>query len=1052
MKHKSTRISSFLLAVVLVFTLVLGTGMQAFADEPESTPNLGTTITAENGEAQKEDETKKDETVQKDDSLKKDETTQPDGGVIPPDGSTVQPDEDTTQQGAATLPDDNIIQQNDDTLTADDNTQQNANQANGGIVAGNAVPPPPEADGKAGDGIAAAPIATRGYHFEPSTLPAGTKGVAYSQTISLYNEYNTFSGIKNEKKQVHKWEASGTLPKGMTFSGGVFSGTPTQAGEFTYTVTATYVNVAFPFTHTATQVYTIIINEGPTITTTTLANGIKGVAYTGATLAATGTASITWSATGLPAGLTLSAAGVLSGTPTVSGTFTVAVAATNAAGTAKKNLTLTIYEKPAITTASLLNGSRGARYSQTLKASGTTPITWRVANGSLPAGLTLSTVGAITGTPTTAGKFTFTVEAENTLLNYKYIDTKEYTIEIWQAPSITTKSPPFGVVGKEYNYQLAATGYPQNFKWELTMKSSLPKGLTLNKDTGLISGTPTEIGTTQFGIKVTNSKGTDSYILYSITVYPMPKIKTGSLSNSAVGTLYSDAVQVEPASVLAGAPIWSLAESSALPAGLSLNKNTGIIYGRPAEGTAGEYTVTVVVTNKAGSDSKTYTFSVYEGPAITTQTIEPCVIGTAYSQTLQATGHPAAVWSVVGGVLPDGLTLNADGTITGTPAEGAEGEYNITVKAESTYNYTYIIDLNSKIFHKAATESDTKTYSLSVYLTPSIVESDLDDAILGEEYNATLETSAYPEATWSLYEMQSRRLTTSFTGLPAGLTLNTDGTITGVAEGPAGTYNFSVVANNAGGTSQPVAFSITVNDKPVITTMALANGLVGSEYGALVLEGTSSTPITWSIEGELPAGISLTDGTFGGTPTKGGTYQFTVVATNITGSNYSAKIPFTMVVNEKPTIITEFMYNELVGLAYNFTLEATGDADITWALADGSKLPAGLTLSSDGKVTGKLTTVGDYTFSIVATNAFGSFTKEFTVFVNPVPDPIVWPGKENPPVNGAPAAANPAAQTTAVSPKTGDSSNIFMVLSLLVLSATAVFVSTFILKKRSQNK
>ena len=178
--------------------------------------------------------------------------------------------------------------------------------------------------------------------------------------------------------------------------------------------------------------------EKPAITTTNLSGGKVGEAYS-QTLAATGTAPITWSiASGnLPAGLTLSG-NTISGTPTTAGTFTFKVKAANGAGSDTKELSIVIQaapvepdpgQPPVITTTTLQGGKAGAAYSQTLAATGTAPITWSIASGNLPAGLTLSG-NTISGTPTTAGTFTFKVKAANGAGS----DTKELSIVIQAAP------------------------------------------------------------------------------------------------------------------------------------------------------------------------------------------------------------------------------------------------------------------------------------------------------------------------------------------------------------------------------------------------------------------------------------------------------------------------------------------------------------------------------------------------------------------------------------------------------------------------------------------
>jgi uncharacterized protein (TIGR03382 family) len=171
-----------------------------------------------------------------------------------------------------------------------------------------------------------------------------------------------------------------------------------------------------------------LIPEGAPVikTASPLPGGMVGVAYS-QTLDASGTAPITWSINGgsLPAGLTLSTTGVISGTPTTAGTFAFTARAANTAGSAAKTLSISIVAPgggggtpPSVTTISLLGGTVWKHYSKALTAAGTAPITWSVSNGNLPAGLSLDpSTGEISGTPTVTGVFTFTVRATNSAGN-----------------------------------------------------------------------------------------------------------------------------------------------------------------------------------------------------------------------------------------------------------------------------------------------------------------------------------------------------------------------------------------------------------------------------------------------------------------------------------------------------------------------------------------------------------------------------------------------------------------------------------------------------------
>ena len=157
-------------------------------------------------------------------------------------------------------------------------------------------------------------------------------------------------------------------------------------------------------------------------------------------LIAVGTLPIAWEITdgALPEGLDFcTTTGLISGTPTVGGIATFTARATNDYGSEDRVFTLNVRMPPAITTETLADGTVGEPYSQTLTATGTTPITWLRTSGDLPGGLTLA-AGVISGTPTTAGDFTFTVRAAN-ILGATHHAFREFTITI--ADTATTPDP-----------------------------------------------------------------------------------------------------------------------------------------------------------------------------------------------------------------------------------------------------------------------------------------------------------------------------------------------------------------------------------------------------------------------------------------------------------------------------------------------------------------------------------------------------------------------------------------------------------------------------------
>ena len=235
------------------------------------------------------------------------------------------------------------------------------------------------------------------------------------------------------------------------------------------------------------------------LATTSLANGTAGTAYTAVLSASGGTAPYSWSLSAghLPAGLTLSGnSGSISGTPSAPVANTALTFTVSDSGSPVQSksvsLTLTIAPAPlAITTASLPSGTVGVAYSTTLAATGgTTPFTWSLTSGTLPAGLSLNpSTGAITGTPS---------QAEPTALTFTGPDSGSPVQSQIGQPHAHHCSGPIGHHhhlaaqrhgGRSLFPTLVATGGTTPFTGSLT-SGLLPTGLSLNSSTGAITGTP----------------------------------------------------------------------------------------------------------------------------------------------------------------------------------------------------------------------------------------------------------------------------------------------------------------------------------------------------------------------------------------------------------------------------------------------------------------------------------------------------------------------------------------------------------------------------------
>ncbi len=255
------------------------------------------------------------------------------------------------------------------------------------------------------------------------------------------------------------------------------------------------------------------------ISSTTLAAGVDGSSYSGKLAATGGTSPYNWSLVSgaLPAGLRLVASsGVISGVPAVSGTFSFTVSvsdSSNPVQTQTAAVSITIASAPvatsplAVTSGTLAAGASGTAYTATLAATGgTSPYTWTLASGTLPAGLTLSTGGVISGTPTASGTSSFTVRVTD---SGSPAQTASISLTLTVAPpalSITSSTLVTGTTNTAYTATLTATGgaAPYTYSWSVS-SGKLPAGLTLSASTGVISGTPTADGAFNFTVTVTDS-------------------------------------------------------------------------------------------------------------------------------------------------------------------------------------------------------------------------------------------------------------------------------------------------------------------------------------------------------------------------------------------------------------------------------------------------------------------------------------------------------------------------------------------------------------------
>ena len=517
--------------------------------------------------------------------------------------------------------------------------------------------------------------------------------------------------------------------------------------------------------------------------------------------------------------------------------------------------------------------------------------------------------------------------------------------------------------GNAFSYQITALNNPTSYN-----ATGLPSGITVNTTTGVISGSPAASGTFNVTISATSLYGTGSAIL-TLNVPPSPPVITSTTSAAAtLGQVFSYQIIAtnNPASY----------NATGLPGGLNINTATGLISGTPT--VTGSFNVSLSATNSSGTGSATLAITILPQPPLTVTNAASLITGSSaiLNGSVNANGGNTVV------SFDYGLT-SGYGSNIGAAQSPVNGSMAIPVSAVlsgltpgATYHYR-VVGVNA---------GGTSTGTDGTFTTLNN-----NAKLSGLTISAGVLSPVFTSATTS-YTASVVNATTTLTVTPtvsdsnATVTVNGVATQSGAASGAISLNEGSntittVVTAQDSTTTQTYTIVVTRLLLPVITSALSLTGTNGSGLSYQIT--ATNSPTSYGASG-LPSGLSVdpSTGSISGTPTATGTTNVTLSATNAGGTG-SATLKI-VVLPPPPVITSALLATGTVGTAYTQSLAASGGTlPYTWSVASGS-LPAGLSLSSGGVISGTPSVESTANFTVQVTGGDGAFSaKAFGLNITP---------------------------------------------------------------------
>ena len=518
------------------------------------------------------------------------------------------------------------------------------------------------------------------------------------------------------------------------------------------------------------------------------------------------------------------------------------------------------------------------------------------------------------------------------------------TVAITVSPptlSVTPTTLPNGTQGSAYSQTLSASGGTVPYSYAITA-GALPAGLTLNTSTGVISGTPSASGTANLTITATDANSATGSRAYGLLINGLPPV-AGAVSATVAANSSANPITLN----LSGGAASSVAVASAASHGSATASGTSISY-TPTAGFSGSDSFTYTATNTSGTSAPATVTLTVSPPTLnmTPATLGNGTVGSPFNATFGASGGTALyTYSLLSGTLPNGVTLNSSGGLSGTPS--SVGSYNFTVRVTDIYGaigstaYSTAIGINAPIASAVNATVSANSNANAITLNLS-----------GGSASSVAVASAASHGTASA----------------SGTSINYTPTA-----GYSGADSFTYTATNASGTSSPATVSITVSAPTLtVTPTTMPNGTQGSAYSQTLSASGGTAPYSYAITtGALPAGLTLntSSGVISGTPSSNGASPVTITATDANGATGSR--PYSLLVQAQSVVVPPSNQTVAAGetASANLTQGATGGPFTSATL---------LTVSPPSAGTARMT--GPFTMSFVPAAAFsGSAVVNFSL-------------------------------------------------------------------------